>query len=78
MKRHMHVISSCATPYFLAFVAVFLSRCAYDSLYFVVSERPLLLLSILIAALIYMGLLAFWALLSPRKIVKRAKYTKSL
>ncbi len=75
IKRSLPVISSCVLPHLIALAAVIFARGAYNELYFLIDERALLLLSIALAALIYLGLLTFFGLLSPKKIEKIANYT---
>lgn len=75
-RRSLPVFSTYLPPYLLAVAAIFLARAAYDWLYYVIDGRALILISIALAALIYLGLLTFFGILSSKKIGELAKYTK--
>lgn len=76
LKTRLPIFASSFAPYSSAFTAVFASRILYDRLFFLIDDRALLLLCILVAAVIYFCLLAFVGVLSPKKIHKMANYTK--
>ena len=76
VKRSLPIVRACLAPCLTALASVILARAAYDRLYFLINERILLLMSIALAALIYLVLLTFFGILSPKKIEKVAKYTK--
>lgn len=70
------VFEGAFTSYFGAFLSVTLSRIGYNRLIFALPSTPALLLSIALAALIYLAFSALFGILRPRKIVELAKYTK--
>ena len=75
-RRSLPIVSTYLPPYLLAVVAILLARATYNWLYYVIDERALILISIALAALIYLGLLTFFGILSSKKIGELAKYTK--
>ena len=75
LKKHIPIFESCVTPHLNAFIAVILSRIVYDRLIFQLDKTPTLIISILLAALIYLGISAFCGLIGPKKIGELAKYT---
>lgn len=76
-KRSLPIIKTYLPPYLVAIAAIMLARAVYDWLYFVIDGRALILISIALAALIYLGLLTFFGILSWKKIGELAKYTKT-
>ncbi len=75
-KRSLPIITSYLPPYLVAIASILLSRAVYDWLYIVIDGRALILICIVLAALIYLGLLTFFGILSSKKIEELAKYTK--
>ena len=76
-KRSLPIIKTYLPPYLVAIAAIMLARAVYDWLYFVIDGRALILISIALAALIYLGLLTFFGILSLKKMGELAKYTKT-
>ncbi len=74
-KRHIPIFESSVMPILSSFIAILLSRFVFLRLISVLSATPALLLSIFIAALIYLVILAFLGLLKPKEIRELAKYT---
>lgn len=70
------IISSHILPYIAALISVLTAKYLYLRLIYIVENSILLLASILIAGVIYIGLLAFVALMSPKSSIKMAIYTK--
>ena len=76
IKAHLPIFSTCAPAYLSALTAVLCSRYLYIKLFLVFDERVLLLISIVFCALIYLVLLTFIGILSPKRLKEIAKYTK--
>ena len=74
-KRHIPIFEGNILPHINAFIAIILSRIVYDRLVLLLSETPALLISIALAALIYLGISAFCGFIEPKKISEIAKYT---
>ena len=74
-KKHVPIFEGSILPYLSSFIAVSLSRAAYDRLVFFVSATPALMISILIAALIYLIILVFSGNIKPKEMRELAKYT---
>jgi stage V sporulation protein B len=75
MGRGLAIIGSSLSPYLTAFAAVICSRAVYERLSFGLESSLALLISIALAAIIYLALITFFGILSPKKIRKMAKYT---
>lgn len=75
-KRSLPIMAIYLPPYLVAAASILLARAVYDQLYFIIDGRALLLVCIALAALIYLGLLTFFGILSSKKIGELAKYTK--
>ena len=73
--RIIPIFEQSLIPHLLAFTAVILSRFVYQSNLFSLSGTPSLMLSILLCALIYLGLSAFLGVIRPKRIKELAKYT---
>lgn len=74
--RHIPIFESSILPYINAVLSVLVSRIVYQKLVLHISNLSLcLMLSILLAALIYIGISAFLGILGPKKIGEMAKYT---
>lgn len=74
-KRHIPLFEGSIIPLLSAFIAVIISRVCYDSLISMLSATPALLISIFIAALIYLTILAFCGMIKPKEMRELAKYT---
>ena len=74
-KKHAPIFEGSVLPYLSSFIAVALSRVVYDRLILLVSSTPALLISIFIAALIYLVILAFCGIIKPKEMRELAKYT---
>ncbi len=75
-KTRLPLVESSFLPLFIGVVSVFLSKMLYHRLIFSLGGTPALLISILIAAVIYIGISFVFGSLRPRKIGEIAKYTK--
>lgn len=74
-KKHIPLFELSLLPHINALIAVFASRIVYGWLIRVISATPSLLIAIALCALIYLGISAFFGLISPKKINELAKYT---
>ena len=74
-KKHVPIFEGSFLPYLSSFIAVALSRVAYDKLLSFVSATPALIISIFLAALIYLTILAFCGIIKPKEMRELAKYT---
>lgn len=70
------VLSTSFLPYLVGSIAVLASKNISDSIFFTLNFRLNLILSITLAALIYIALLLFCRIISGAKIKKTAKLTK--
>ncbi len=75
-KKRISLFEGCILPHFNAFISVMLSRIIFERLNLMVPETPALVLSILLAALIYLMISGITGVLKPKKIGEMAKYTK--
>lgn len=75
-KSHIPLFSASFLPYLNGFAAVFASRVVFDRLSLSMPETPSLIISITLAALIYLIISAATGVLAPKKIKEVAKYTK--
>ena len=74
--RHIPIFEASFLPYINAFSSVLLSRIVYQKMLLFIDNLSIcLMLSILLAALIYIGISAFSGVLAPKKIGEIAKYT---
>ena len=73
---HIPLFSASFMPYLNGFVAVFASRIVFDKLSTHISQNLSLLISITLAALIYLIISAATGILAPKRIREMAKYTK--
>ncbi|MBO7196912.1 MAG: polysaccharide biosynthesis protein [Clostridia bacterium] len=74
--RRIPIFEKSLVPHLYAFISVILSRMLYERLVFSLSEGLSLLLSIALAALIYLGFSVIGGQLRPVKLREIAKYTK--
>ena len=74
-KKHAPIFEGSVLPYLSSFIAIILSRFVYDRIILILSPTPALMLSILIAALIYLIILAFCGIIRPKEMQELAKYT---
>ncbi len=75
-KRHIPLFTASILPYFNAALSVMLSRLVFIWLSGRVTEGLALILSVMLAALIYLIISVINGVLAPRKIIEVAKYTK--
>ncbi len=73
--RIIPIFEQSLIPHILAFTAVILSRFVYQSNLLSLPQTPSLMLSILLCALIYLGLSVFVGVIRPKRIKELAKYT---
>lgn len=74
-KRHIPLFEVAILPHINALVAVLVSKAIHLWISGLISPTPSLLISITLCALIYLGISAFFGLVSPKKINELAKYT---
>lgn len=74
-KKHAPIFEGSILPYLSSFIAIILSRFVYDRIILILSPTPALMLSTLIAALIYLIILAFCGIIRPKEMQQLAKYT---
>ena len=75
-KRHIPLFRTSIIPHINAFVAVGMSRLCFEGMIFSLSESISLVISILLAALLYVILSMFTGALSVAKLIELSKYTK--
>ena len=75
-KSHIPLFGASFMPYLNGFVAVFASRIVFDKLCDSLDQSLALIISITLAALIYLIISAATGILAPKKIKEVAKYTK--
>ena len=75
--RTLPILSSLLAPYITAAASVICSRAVYDRISGPLNDNLALMISITLAAVIYICLITFFGILSPNKILKLAKYTKT-
>ena len=77
-KKPLPIFSSCFIPYVLAFISVSTARYIFDQLEGLGEKNSLLLLTIFLCALIYLGLLLFLGVVKLQKNEKIANYTNQI
>ena len=76
IKSYIPIFTASFLPYLIAAVSVMISRFVFDKLKFCMSDNLSLLISIMLAALIYLGISMVLGVLGKSKIRELAKYTK--
>lgn len=75
-KSRLPLLEGAFLPHLIGFISVFLSRYAYHRLILSLGATPALIVSIALAALIYLVISVIFGLVGPGKINEIAKYTK--
>lgn len=75
-KSRLPLIEASFLPHLLGFISVFLSKYVYHKMIFWLGGTPSLVISIALAALIYLVISMIFGLIGPRKFRELAKYTK--